>query len=125
MSDPDTDEDTQLEYGSDPDLSSEEKETTIRIANDIETMHIASEQRVVVEWLDHHPHFVEDERRITDGRLVGIIGTLPVGCLQLKGFPRKSTATARVLGKLDVDGNSTATAQQQPPEEEPAPAADD
>jgi hypothetical protein len=95
----------ELSYREDPDLTPAEKETTIRFGNDTDRLTIFSEQRSVVRWLDTHPHFEETDRRVKDGLLVGITGTLPIGCLQLKGTPRKATNPASVLGKLgDSDG---------------------
>jgi len=91
---------TDLEAGEDSRLTAAEKETTIRWANDQDRLHIASEQRAVIRWLRQNPHFDRTWRRLTDGQVVAISGTLPVGAMLLKGKPRKSNQPARTLGEL-------------------------
>lgn len=90
----------------DPDLTSAEKETLIHWSRDDERLRIHSEQAVVVKWLVRHPQFRERDRRVKDGVLHAVTGTLPVGALKLSGSPRKSNQPGRVLGKLPGDDDA-------------------
>jgi hypothetical protein len=92
-----------LDVREDPKLTPAEKETTIRSANDQDRLYITSEQSSVVRWLRDHPQFTEEGRRVVEGSLVAIDGTLPVGCLLLKGRARKDSTTSGFLGSLEVE----------------------
>jgi len=89
-------------YRDDPDLGTMEKEVSITFARDEDRAHVHAEISSVVKWLDNHPEFETEDVRRHDGNIVALTGTLPVGCLHLKGKSRKQDTAGRITGSLDV-----------------------
>ena len=84
--------------------SPEEKETAIGFNTRADKFVIDTQEGTIMRWLLRHPHF-ELQRAIArrEGRglkIIHVIGTLPIGCLLLKGNPRNTSSHARVLGQL-------------------------
>lgn len=94
------------EYVDDPNLSAVEKEVSLTFSRDEDRLRIHSEISSVTKWLDNHPEFSERFRRETDGAVYAINGTLPVGCLSLKGTSRKSQQPSAVTGVLPEKGDT-------------------
>lgn len=88
------------EYKDDPELTPAEKEVAISYSREDNRMSVHSEIGTVTKWLANHPEFQEKNRREKEGAVVSITGTLPVGCLNLKGNPRNSDTPGRTLGRL-------------------------
>ena len=77
-----------------------EKEVIVRFAKDEDRMTVHAEQRSFMKWLIAHPDFELTGKRVSDGVVHAVTGTIPVGVLNLSGNPRKSDQPARALGKL-------------------------
>jgi hypothetical protein len=85
---------------SDPALGPAEKEVTLGYSGVADRMWVSSEIPSVTRWLLDHPEFDTEEYRCVDGAVVAVQGTLPVGCLSLKGMARKNDTPSGTLGKL-------------------------
>lgn len=90
----------ELEIRDDPSLSPEEKEVMVRFSRADDHLTIHAEQGTVIKWLLGHPDFTPTNRRVRNGTLHAISGTLPVGALKLSGKPRQSNQTSHILGEL-------------------------
>jgi hypothetical protein len=82
-----------------PELAPEEKEVTIRFARDQEAYRIHSEIGSVTRKLINHPDFSEDSRSTTDGVVVSVSGTLPLGTLSVKSKARQSNNISQVISQ--------------------------
>jgi hypothetical protein len=89
-----------VEYADDPNLTAAEKEVSVTFSRADDRIRVHSEIATVTKWLDKHPEFAERFRRVTDGTVHAINGTLPLGCLSLKGSSRKSQQPSAVTGVL-------------------------
>jgi hypothetical protein len=81
---------------SDPDLDMREKETAITWTNDSETATVYTDQRAMVRGLLEHDHAEILHERVKDGHVVGVKAKVPVGCIKVKGKPRKDNSNSRV-----------------------------
>lgn len=75
-----------------------EKETVIWWDKTSRRFTIDSREGSVVRWLTRHPDFVPEVVDIEKGKIVHLMGTLPMGCIKLLTRPRKSDHHADVLG---------------------------
>ena len=102
----------------DPSLTPGERETNFRFAQDRDHVDVFTAERGIMRRLLAHPEVDVDFLRVQGGDVggtavplpeyegggvVGLKGTLPVGCLTISGTPRKSDGhadivTDRVLG---------------------------
>lgn len=93
----------EVEIADDPDLLPEEKEIMVRWARCDDRLTVHAEQSTAVKWLLEHPEFQQDRRRVKNGVVHAVSGTLPVGVLNLSGTSRQSSYTSDVLGVLPDD----------------------
>lgn len=100
-----TEDEQRVVIREDPDLTQMEKETTVTWAKDQERVHIHSEMGSIVRWLLDHPDFEEAGRRLNNGEIHAVRGTLPVGCLKLQATPRKSSRPSDVTSRFADGGN--------------------
>lgn len=84
----------------DPALSPLERETNITFSVADDKTRVSSEEASIIRWLLEHPEYEEEDRREHDDDVVFITGKLPIGCLMLKGKPRKSNHHSRITGEL-------------------------
>ena len=121
---PDTDTEALLDAfdRDDPELTPEEKETTLRFARDEDVATFYTAEAGVGRRLIAHPESVLDGVVIKDGRgrptkapeevergeaVVGVRGTIPVGALQIKSTSRKSDSHASIVSdRVLADGGS-------------------
>lgn len=108
----------QMQIAEDPTRHPEEKETTITIEGDSDRATVTSFKRVVYEKCLHHPYFEVKWVIVLDGEeqrysvsslnyvnenpglmVIGVIGTIPVGCLSI-GMKRQSNSHAEIVKKL-------------------------
>lgn len=94
-----------VEYADDPNLTAAEKEVSLTFSRGDDRIRVHSEITTVTKWLDNHPEFNEGFRRVTDGTVHAINGTLPLGCLSLKGSSRQSQQPSAVTGVLPENGD--------------------
>lgn len=88
---------SEIEVASDPTLSSAERETCIRWSADESRATVHSDEPAIVRALLAHEHFETTEERRSDGTVVSVRGTLPIGCLTVKGTRRSSDAHYKVV----------------------------
>lgn len=96
---------------SDPEITSVEKETTIRFANPDDMAHIFTEQRGVISSLLENDFFELDCWRGPEGKSASVPGedevvhalngTIPIGCLTIKGKPRSNNTPSGVANKTE------------------------
>jgi hypothetical protein len=86
-----------LEVGADPDLSSEEKETTITADNDRDKVRIHSDIPVHIKWILSIPDGKVVGFRTVSGKLVGIRADIPKGYLKLQGKNRQSQTNGSMV----------------------------
>lgn len=104
----------------DPGLKGKEKETTITMYGDDKRFTIYSAKPTIVKSLLKHDHFemnwarlmngddsiritYEDEFEETEGDIVAIEGTLPVGTLTVKSKPRVNDHQSSIISTEGVD----------------------
>lgn len=86
-----------LTVGSDPALSTEEKETTITVDNDREKVRIHSDIPVHIKWILSIPDGEVVGFRQVSEKLVGITADIPKGYLKLKSQNRKSQTNGSMV----------------------------
>lgn len=79
-----------LEVKSDPDLSSGEKEVTIRGANRADTLRVHSDVPVVCRYLLEQPDAEIVDKNTKDGAITSVIADIDIGLLRLSAKPRQS-----------------------------------
>jgi hypothetical protein len=91
-----------LSVGSDPDLSTEEKETTITVDNDREYVRIHTDIPTHIKWILSIPQGKVVHFRSVSDKLVGITADIPKGYLKLQATNRKSQTNGSMVsyGKL-------------------------
>jgi hypothetical protein len=102
----------------DPDLTPEEKETTMRFARDEEAIHFFTAEAGIGRRFIAHPESTVEEvavleegaRRARDprevergARIVSVRGRLPVGTLTIKRDPRSSGSHATIITSRVLD----------------------
>jgi len=104
--------------GEDPDLLPVEKETTIRLPKDRDTIRVFTAEAGLMRRLLAHPHAdvqtlntLEDGTRQTAsideyaaGTIVGVVVDLPVGALQIKSSPRQTDQHAAIVSDRVFEG---------------------
>lgn len=98
--------------GSDPDLLPEERETSFRFTDRNDRVRVYTENAAIARRLLQHPEFdlatlrVSDDERFgavvdpvdfSGGRVTGVQGTIPMGCLTVKKSPRSTGGKADVV----------------------------
>lgn len=86
-----------LEVGSDPDLSKEEKETTITVDNDREKFRIHTDIPTHIRWIRSIPDGRIVAFRTVNDTLVGVKADVPKGYLKLQSTNRKSQQNAAMV----------------------------
>lgn len=86
-----------LEVGSDPNLSTEEKETTITVDNDRDTVRIHTDIPVHIRWILSIPDGKVVGFREISGKLVGLKADIPKGYLKLQGKNRQSQTNGSMV----------------------------
>lgn len=115
MSETETVSDLADRVSGDPDLRKEERETTIGFAADQDRARVHSASPGVVRRLLLHDHVnvrdltvvgpdgmevvKPDRARETEGDIVAVRGTLPVGAISIKSVPRNHDQPAAVVSK--------------------------
>jgi len=89
--------DEDVDVREDPKLTPPEKETTFRFAKDEDVIHTYSEEAGIVNRLLHHDDFSEKDRRVVNGAVVAVKGTLPITSLGISSKLRKDTGHAQVI----------------------------
>lgn len=106
----------------DPALSGDEKETTISMCGQDKQFTIFSAKPTIIKSLLQHDHFrlqwarvlppadetpkrIEDTDRLanSDGTIVAVRGTMPVGVLTIKSKPRATDHQSSVVNAESVD----------------------
>ncbi len=86
-----------LEVGSNPDLTSEEKETTITVDNDRDTVRIHSDIPVHIRWILSIPDGKVVGFNQVSEKLVGITADIPKGYLKLQSSNRKQQTNGSMV----------------------------
>ena len=106
----------------DPKLSGDEKETTITMYGQDKWFGIFSAKPTVVKSLLKHDHFeltwarvIEDDNSVrandrgtleeTDGDIVAVKGTMPVGVLTVKSKPRANNNQSGIVNSETIDSS--------------------
>lgn len=89
-----------VEVGSDPDLSSQEKEVTFHALNRDDKARMHSDVPTVTRYLLKHPEVDVVNRNIKDGRIVSVQADVPLGLLKLQKKRRKSDNWSSVTGSV-------------------------
>lgn len=82
-----------------------EKEFTITVAKDEDRLHVHSEIASIAKRLYHHPKFRLTGKRVVDGDIVRVEGTLPVGVLNVSAKPRQRDGFSPIVSR-NVLGDS-------------------
>ena len=92
-----------LTVGSHPDLTSEEKETTITVDNDRDKVRIHTDIPVHIRWILSIPDGKVVGFNQVSEKLVGIRADIPKGYLKLQGQNRKSQTNGSMVtyGELE------------------------
>jgi len=86
-----------LDVGPNPDLSAAEKETTITVDNDRDTVRIHSDIPVHIKWVLSIPDGKVVGFKTVSGMLVGIRADIPKGYMKLQGNNRKSQTNGSMV----------------------------
>lgn len=78
-------------------LAPPEKETQFRWSKTEKRVHVQTQMAGVMNRLLHHPEFEETNRRVVEGDVVALWGTLPLGVLSIGSNPRSSGSHADVV----------------------------
>ena len=92
-----------LDVGSDPDLTTEEKETTITVDNDRDKVRIHSDIPVHIRWILSIPDGEVVGFRSVSEKLVGLKADIPKGYLKLQSKNRKQQTNGSMVtyGELE------------------------
>lgn len=91
-----------LTVGSHPDLTTEEKETTITVDNDREKVRIHSDIPVHIRWILSIPDGKVVGFNQVSEKLVGITADIPKGYLKLQSTNRKSQTNGSMVTYGDL-----------------------
>lgn len=80
-----------------PDLSAEEKETTITVDNDRDKVRIHTDIPTHIRWVKSIPDGEVTQIQIVSEKLVGITADIPKGYLKLQGTNRKSQTNGSMV----------------------------
>lgn len=105
----------------DPKLSGDEKETTITMLGQEKRFSIYSAKPTIIKSLLKHDHFnlgwariingdqreidTEEELKKTDGDIVAVQGTMPVGVLTVKSKPRANNHQSSIVNSETIDSS--------------------
>lgn len=106
----------------DPELTGSEKETTITMYGDDKRFTIYSAKPTIVKSLLKHDYFEMEWARVlkngasnnyesvaeleeTDGKIVAIKGTFPVGTLTIKSKPRANNHQSSIVSTETIDSS--------------------
>lgn len=92
MTDPKT-----MPIGSDPELSSMEKETNVTFSNDTDYGRIHSEVPTTVKWILSIEESEVEDYRTVDGEIVAVTATIPKGIVKFQGTARKSNTHSQMV----------------------------
>lgn len=104
----------------DPELNASEKETTITMRGDEKEYSVFSAKPTVVKSLLKHDHFELDRARLmddsewhrvderskleaSDGDIVAVEGTMPIGTLTVKSKPRANNNQSSIVNAETID----------------------
>ena len=97
MSNNNSPEDSGIDVKEDPDLSSMEKETVIRFANDEDKATVFSESNGIMRRLLQHPHADVTTERTVEGKTVAVRGEIPIDMLKITSTPRSSGSRSDIV----------------------------
>lgn len=80
-----------------PDLSAEEKETTITCDNDLELIRIHTDIPTHIKWVKSIPDGRVVQIKVVSDKLVGITADIPKGYLKLQATNRKSQTNGSMV----------------------------
>lgn len=89
-----------FEVGSDPDLSSREKEVTLTCLGREDTARMHSDVPTVTRYLLSHEDVEVVNRTIKDGKVVSVQADVPLGLVKLQKNKRKSNNWGQVTADL-------------------------
>lgn len=87
----------EMEVMADDNLSTEEKETSITIPNDLEECIIYSDVSTMIKWVLSIPESEILDYRTIDENIVGVKAKIPKGIIKLKQIPRKSNSHSQMV----------------------------
>lgn len=86
-----------LDVAGDTQLLTEEKETTLTINNDDDSVTIYSDISTMIKWVLSIEESEIIDHRITDEKLVGIKANVPRGVIKLQSSARKSSNYSQMV----------------------------
>lgn len=97
---------SELDIGEHPSLSTDEKQLSfVTTKADAPSVRVHSEVASVTRRILQHPEFTVENRRVVDGSVVAVTGTIPLSCLTVKASPKASDQFSRLVSSGVENGN--------------------